>query len=46
VLIGNVDVNLLCGADQDAVRKEINRCLEEGGNTMFMLSPQTASLKG
>lgn len=46
VLIGNVDVNLLCGADQDTVRKEINRCLEEGGDKMFMLSTSNSIFKG
>jgi uroporphyrinogen decarboxylase len=30
VLIGNVDVRLLCGTDLEAVRKEVDRCIEQG----------------
>jgi len=30
VLIGNVDVRVLCGSDLEAVRGEVNRCIEQG----------------
>jgi len=30
VLVGNVDVNVLCGDDLDAVRQEVDRCIEQG----------------
>jgi uroporphyrinogen decarboxylase len=30
VLIGNVDVGVLVGADLDAVRRDVDRCLEQG----------------
>jgi len=30
VLIGNVDVRVLCGSDLEAVRREIRRCIQEG----------------
>jgi uroporphyrinogen decarboxylase len=30
VLIGNVDVRVLCGSDLDAVRREVDRCMEQG----------------
>lgn len=30
VLIGNVDVNVLCDDDLQAVRKEVDRCIEQG----------------
>jgi len=30
VLIGNVDVNVLCASDLDAVRRELRRCVEQG----------------
>jgi uroporphyrinogen decarboxylase len=30
VLIGNVDVRLLCGSDLEAVRREVDRCIEQG----------------
>ncbi|MBN1581004.1 MAG: hypothetical protein JXA89_09905, partial [Anaerolineae bacterium] len=30
VLIGNVDVNVLCGADLEAVRQEVDRCIVQG----------------
>lgn len=38
VLVGNVDVNVLCGNDLPAVRREIDRCIEQGapgGGYMF-----------
>ena len=38
VLIGNVDVRVLFGADLDAVRAEVDRCFEQGapgGGYMF-----------
>ncbi|MBE3099741.1 MAG: hypothetical protein IMZ44_21710, partial [Planctomycetes bacterium] len=38
VLIGNVDVQVLCGADLAAVRREVDRCLAQGaagGGYMF-----------
>ncbi len=30
VLIGNVDVRVLCDSDLEAVRKEVDRCIEQG----------------
>jgi uroporphyrinogen decarboxylase len=30
VLIGNVDVRVLCGSDLEAVRREVRRCIQEG----------------
>ncbi|MCP4540524.1 MAG: hypothetical protein GY832_25590 [Chloroflexi bacterium] len=30
VLIGNVDVRVLCGSNLEAVRGEIDRCIEQG----------------
>jgi uroporphyrinogen decarboxylase len=30
VLIGNVDVCVLCGSDLEAVRREVDRCIEQG----------------
>ena len=30
VLVGNVDVNVLCRDDLDAVRREVDRCIEQG----------------
>ena len=29
-LIGNIDVNVLCGSDLEAVRSEITRCIDQG----------------
>lgn len=31
VLIGNVDVRVLCDSDLDAVRREVDRCVSQGG---------------
>lgn len=45
VLIGNVDVNLLCGSDQKAVSRDITRCLKQGGSR-FMLSTSNSIFKG
>jgi len=30
VLVGNVDVNVLCSSDVNAVRAEVERCIEQG----------------
>jgi uroporphyrinogen decarboxylase len=30
VLVGNVDVRVLCGSDLEAVRGEVRRCVEQG----------------
>ena len=46
LIIGNVDVNLLCGTDQEALKADINRCLEQGGSTMFMLSTSNSIFRG
>ena len=46
VLIGNFDVNLLCGSDLNAVSREIDRCLRDGGDKMFMLSTSNSIFKG
>ena len=32
VLIGNVDVRVLCGSDRGAVRREIDRCINQGAS--------------
>jgi hypothetical protein len=46
VLVGNVDVNILCENDLLSVRKEINRCLLEGDRSGFMLSTSNSIFKG
>lgn len=39
ILMGNVDVRALCGEDLGAVRREVDRCLEQGGaDGGYMLS--------
>jgi uroporphyrinogen-III decarboxylase len=38
ILLGNVDVRLLCDPDLDPVRDEIRRCLEQGGRSGYMFS--------
>ena len=38
ILMGNADVNLLCGSDLEAVRAEVRRCLKQGGVSGYMLS--------
>lgn len=38
VLIGNVDVNVLCAADLTAVRREVDRSLQQGAGHGFMLA--------
>jgi uroporphyrinogen decarboxylase len=30
VLVGNVDIRVLCGSDLEAVRREVRRCIEQG----------------
>jgi uroporphyrinogen decarboxylase len=30
VLVGNVDIRVLCGPDLEAVRREVRRCIEQG----------------
>ena len=45
LLIGNVDVNLLCGSDQEAVSRDIDRCLKQGGSR-FMLSTSNSIFNG
>jgi uroporphyrinogen decarboxylase len=37
-LIGNADVRLLCNPDLEAIRAEIRRCLEQGGNQGYLFS--------
>lgn len=46
ILIGNVDVNLLCGSDQEAVSSDVDRCLEQGSSGRFMLSTSNSIFKG
>jgi len=46
MLIGNIDVNLLCGSDHDALCREVDRCLRDGGDKMFMLSTSNSIFKG
>ena len=31
VLVGNIDVRVLCDGDLDAVRREVDRCIAQGG---------------
>jgi uroporphyrinogen decarboxylase len=31
VLVGNIDVRVLCGPDLEAVRREVDRCIAQGG---------------
>jgi len=46
ILIGNVDVNLLCGSDKEAASRDIDRCLEQGDNSKFMLSTSNSIFNG
>jgi len=46
ILIGNVDVNILCENDLQAVEEEINRCLKQGGKRGFMLSTSNSIFGG
>jgi uroporphyrinogen decarboxylase len=46
ILIGNVDVNILCDDDLQAVKEEVNRCLLQGGSSGFMLSTSNSIFKG
>ncbi len=38
VLVGNVDVNVLCSDDLEAVRREVDRSLQQGAGGGFMLA--------
>jgi uroporphyrinogen decarboxylase len=38
VLIGNVDVRVLCDSDLDAVRREVDRCVAQGGSGYMIAS--------
>ncbi len=46
ILIGNVDVNLLCKNDLEAVRADIRRCIKQGGKKGFMLSSSNSIFPG
>ncbi len=46
ILIGNVDVNLLCKNDPEAVREDIRRCLRQGGKSGYMLSSSNSIFPG
>jgi hypothetical protein len=37
-LMGNADVRLLCNADLEEVRKEVYRCVDEGGKSGYLFS--------
>jgi uroporphyrinogen-III decarboxylase len=36
--MGNADVRTLCAPDLEAVRREVRRCIAEGGRSGFMFS--------
>ena len=47
VLIGNVDVTVLCNSDLDAVREEVTRCIEQGANGGgYMIASCNSIFKG
>lgn len=46
VLIGNLDVNLLCQSDLEAVSGDLHRCLEQGGRKGYMLSSSNSIFPG
>ncbi len=46
ILLGNVDVKLLCGKDLEAVRSDLRRCLKQGGKNNFMLSSSNSIFPG
>lgn len=46
ILIGNVDVNLLCNNDPEAVCHDIRRCLKQGGKSGYMLSTSNSIFPG
>jgi uroporphyrinogen decarboxylase len=47
VLVGNVDVAVLCGSDVNAVRSEVTRCIEQGASGGgYMLSSCNSLFKG
>ena len=47
VLVGNVDVAVLCGSDLNAVRSEVTRCIEQGASGGgYMLSSCNSIFKG
>jgi len=47
VLVGNVDVAVLCGSDLNEVRNEVTRCIEQGASGGgYMLSSCNSIFKG
>jgi len=47
ILLGNVDVAVLCGSDLNAVRAEVTRCVEQGApGGGYMLSSCNSIFKG
>jgi uroporphyrinogen decarboxylase len=47
VLIGNVDVTVLCNSDLDAVREEVTRCIEQGAaGGGYMIASCNSIFKG
>jgi uroporphyrinogen decarboxylase len=47
VLVGNVDVNVLCQSDLEAVRREVDRCLDQGApGGGYMIASCNSIFKG
>jgi uroporphyrinogen decarboxylase len=47
VLVGNVDVAVLCGSDLDAVRREVDRCMRQGASgSGYMMSTCNSIFRG
>lgn len=46
ILIGNVDVNLLCESNLESVQADIKRCIREGGKRGFLLSTSNSIFTG
>ena len=47
VLVGNVDVNVLCNSDPEAVREEVTRCIEQGAvGGGYMIASCNSIFKG
>jgi uroporphyrinogen decarboxylase len=47
VLIGNIDVNVLCGSDLEAVRLEVSRCVNQGApNGGYMMATCNSIFEG
>jgi len=46
ILVGNLDVNILCENDLEAVGAEVRRCIEQGGRSGYMLSTSNSIFPG